>query len=106
MSIELGPADAGTHRSLQVGDRAEVRLPESPTTGYRWQIASDDARLRLADDRFEGAESPRGAAGERVLVFEAVGAGSVSLQLVRCRSWERENPVEEFAVDLDVHPPE
>jgi inhibitor of cysteine peptidase len=106
MSLELGPADAGTHRPIQVGDRTEVRLPESPTTGYRWQIASDDPKLRLVDDSFEGAESPRGAGGERVLVFEAVSAGSVSLRLVKRRSWETQNPVEEYAVDLDVHPPE
>ena len=106
MSLELGPADAGTHRSLQVDDRAEVRLPESPTTGYRWQIASADSRLRLVDDHFEGAQSPRGAGGVRVLVFEAVGAGSVSLLLMKCRSWESGNPVEEFAVDVSVLPRE
>jgi inhibitor of cysteine peptidase len=105
MTLELGPADAGTHQSIQVADRAEVRLPESPTTGYRWQIASDDSRLRLVDDRFEGAPSPRGAGGVRVLVFEAVGAGPVSLLLKKSRSWESGNPVEEYAVHLDVQPP-
>lgn len=83
-----------------------VRLPENPTTGYRWQIASDDSCLRLDDDRFEGAQSPRGAGGARVLVFEAVRAGSVSLQLLKSRSWESGKPIEEFAVNLDVQAPE
>jgi inhibitor of cysteine peptidase len=106
MTLDLGPADAGTHRSARVGDRAEVRLPENPTTGYRWQIASDDSRLRLVDDRFEGAQAPRGAGGVRVLVFEAVQAGSASLRLTKSRSWESGKPIEEFAVDLDVQPPE
>lgn len=106
MTLELGPADAGTHRSVQVGDRTEVRLPENPTTGYRWQIPSDDSRFRLVEDRFEGAQSPRGAGGVRVLVFDAVRSGSASLRLVKCRSWESGNPLEKFAVDLDVQPAE
>jgi inhibitor of cysteine peptidase len=104
MTIELGPADAGTSRSVQVGERTTVRLPENPTTGYRWQTASDDARLRLVDDRFEGAQSPRGAGGVRVLVFEAVRAGSASLRLMKSRSWQSGQPIEEFAVGLDVQP--
>jgi inhibitor of cysteine peptidase len=104
MTIELGPEDAGTRRSVQVGDLTTVRLPENPTTGYRWQAASDDACLRLAEDRFEGAPSPRGAGGVRVLVFEAVHAGPASLRLMKSRSWESGKPIEEFAVDLDVQP--
>jgi inhibitor of cysteine peptidase len=104
MTIELGPADAGTRRSVKVGELTTVRLPENPTTGYRWQTASDDACLRLVDDRFDGAQSPRGAGGVRVLVFEAVRAGSASLRLMKSRSWESGKPIEEYAVDLDVQP--
>lgn len=89
---------------MMVGDLTTVRLPEKPTTGYRWQAASDDACLRLVDDRFDGAQSPRGAGGVRVLVFEAVRAGSASLRLVKCRSWESGTPIEEYEVDLDVQP--
>jgi inhibitor of cysteine peptidase len=104
MTIELGPSDAGTSRVVHVGDLTTVRLPESPTTGYRWQSASDDARLKLVDDRFEGAQSPRGAGGARVLVFEAVSAGSVRLRLLKSRTWDSAHPIEELAVDLDVQP--
>ena len=83
-----------------------VRLPENPTTGYRWQIASEDSCLRMVDDRFEGAQYPRGAGGLRVLAFEAVQAGSLSLQLLKSRSWESGKPIEEFTVNLDVQNPE
>jgi inhibitor of cysteine peptidase len=106
MTIELGPADAGTYRSVKVGDLTTVRLPENPTTGYRWQTASDEVRLRLVDDHFEGAQSPRGAGGLRVLVFEAVRVGSASLRLMKSRTWESGKPIEEFAIDLDVQPTE
>ena len=104
MTIELGPADAGTRRSVNVGELTTVRLPENPTTGYRWQIPSENACLRLVEDRFDGAQSPRGAGGDRVLVFEAVRAGSASLRLMKSRSWESGKPLEEYAVDLDVQP--
>jgi len=103
MAIELHPADAGTSRSVHVGDVITVRLPENPTTGYRWQPEPDDA-LKLVDDRFEGAELPRGASGERVLVLEAARAGSARLHLAKRRSWESGEPVEEFSVELDVQP--
>lgn len=105
VAIELGPADAGVSRSVDIGSLTMVRLPENPTTGYRWQSDSDEARLKVVDDRFEGAELPVGASGDRVLVFEAVRAGSARLHLAKRRSWESSEPVEEFSVQLDVHPP-
>jgi inhibitor of cysteine peptidase len=81
-----------------------VRLPENPTTGYRWQPEPDDVRLKLVDDRFEGAEVPRGAGGDRVLVFEAVRAGPARLHCAMRRTWGSCEPVEEFSVELDVQP--
>jgi inhibitor of cysteine peptidase len=104
MAIELNAADAATSRSVRIGDLATVRLPENPTTGYRWQRGPDDGRLKLVDDRFEGAGVARGAGGERVLVFEAVRAGVTTLRLARRRAWETGEPVEEFSVELDVQP--
>ena len=104
MAIELGPADAGTSRTVRIGDLITARLPENPTTGYRWQPEPDDVRLKLVDDRFEGTEVPRGAGGERVLVFEAVGAGPARLHCAMRRSWESGEPAEEFSVELDVQP--
>jgi inhibitor of cysteine peptidase len=118
MAIELGPADTGTSRSVRIGDVTTVRLPESPTTGYRWHsdpdsdadsdsdsdTDSDDVRLKIVEDRFEGAEQPRGAGGDRVLVFEAVRVGLARVHLSKRRSWESGVPLEEFWVELDVQP--
>ena len=102
MTIELHHDDTGTRRSVHVGDLTTVRLPESPTTGYRWQPDFDVAALRLVDDRSEGASSARGAGGDRVLVFEAVRPGPAKLRLEKKRSWESGDPIEEFSVELDV----
>ncbi|HEY5183710.1 MAG TPA: protease inhibitor I42 family protein [Actinomycetes bacterium] len=105
MTIELGPADTGTSRSVRVGELTTVRLPESPTTGYRWECDEPGAGLLLVEDRFEGATTPRGSGGERVLVFQAVSTGPATLRLVNRRSWGSADPGEEFSVQFDVQPP-
>jgi inhibitor of cysteine peptidase len=102
MTIELTPSDAGSRRALRVGDIVTVRLPESPTTGYRWEAHYDDASLRPTDDRFDAAGSSRGSGGVRVLTFEAVRAGEVTLHLANRRAWESGAPSQEFSVQLDV----
>jgi inhibitor of cysteine peptidase len=102
MTIELTTADSGTHRTAQVGDVVSVRLPESPTTGYRWQVDVDATRLRATDDRFDPAHPGRGGGGERVLVFEVLRAGPAALRLDERRSWETGPASSEFSVQLDV----
>ena len=104
MTIELTVTDTGTKRSVRVGEQATVRLPENPTTGYRWQANFDETRLRLIDDRFDGAPSPRGAGGERVLIFEAVLDGRTTLSLAKRRSWGDGEAIEVFEVELGVQP--
>ncbi len=101
MHIELGEADAGTQHGLKVGDQITVRLPERPTTGYQWEAQFDDLRLRVVDDRFEGPETPRGAGGTRVLVFEATQVGPVKLALSKRRSWGDTQPIE--TLEFEVH---
>ena len=56
----------------------------------------------MVDDTFEGAGEPRGAAGERLLTFEAIGRGPASLRIVKRRSWENGAPLEEFSLHLVV----
>jgi inhibitor of cysteine peptidase len=104
MTLELTVTDTGTTRSVRVGEQATLRLPENPTTGYRWQADYDPTRLRLVDDRFDGAPSPRGAGGERVLTFEAVLDGQTTLRLAKRRTWGDGEATEVFNVELGVEP--
>lgn len=102
MGTELGESDAGSRHRVRVGERVTVRLPETPTTGYRWEVLDPDPRLELVDDRFEGTAEPRGAAGVRVLVFEPAAAGVLGLRLVRRRRWGGGEPVDDFSVEVDA----
>lgn len=105
MPIELRAADSGTRPAARVGDLVTVRLAENPTTGYRWEAEYDQVRLRLTDDRLEGADMPRGGGGERVLVFTVVQPGPAGIRLAKKRAWEQGPPREEFSVELDAQPP-
>lgn len=104
MTLELTGEDSGTTRTVRVGERVTLRLPENPTTGYRWQADVDEARLRLVEDRFDGPQTPRGAGGERVLTFEVLLTGSTTLRLANRRSWGDGEPTAEFVVDLGAQP--
>ena len=90
--MELSESDFGSTRELGAGEALLLRLPENPTTGYRWQVAqTGDGELELVEDRFESAAGPKaavGAAGERLLRFVGKRAGRVELTARQGRAWE------------------
>ena len=88
--IEISDSDAGSSHQLSPGEELCVRLPENPTTGYRWQLTqSGSGRLKLVEDRFEPGGSAVGSAGHRALRFVAEKAGAVALEAVHRREWEQ-----------------
>jgi inhibitor of cysteine peptidase len=86
---------------IGVGDRVELRLPETPTTGYRWH-ADPGPLLRLVDDTYAGQTNPRGAGGVRVLTFEATGAGRAEVSLVKRRAWGDSSAVAQASVAVEI----
>jgi inhibitor of cysteine peptidase len=99
--IELLPENSGSRQAVRVGEPVVIRLPETPTTGFRWRPSFDESQVRLVDDQYHGAANPRGASGQRVFTFEGLVAGSTPLKIEKVRSWEGE-PDDEFSVDLDA----
>ncbi|WP_445548438.1 protease inhibitor I42 family protein [Frankia sp. CiP1_Cm_nod1] len=97
----LAKADAGRRRTVRVGEPVVCELPETPTTGYRWQAQTDPALLRAIGDRYEGPTEPRGAGGMRIFTFEPLQPGPVLLRLVKKRSWSSQ-VTDTFDVQLDV----
>ena len=85
--------DPGSGQTFEVstGDELVLRLPENPTTGYRWRVSqSDSGDLEQTGDSFAPGSDPAvpGAGGARVLSFAASRAGTVILSLVLQRPWE------------------
>jgi inhibitor of cysteine peptidase len=100
VSVELSTAGGGTYR-LARNEEVVVRLPENPTTGYRWHIthSGDGELVPTGDAHVMGPDGATpGAAGQRVLRFVARKSGSVSLKAVMRRPWEAADAAQETRV--------
>lgn len=89
-NVELTQESFGTLYELGLGDELVLRLPENPTTGFRWSFAaSGDGAVEPRGDTFDasGFALP-GAAGQRIFRFAATRPGSVLLTLTHGRAWE------------------
>jgi inhibitor of cysteine peptidase len=95
--IVLTQSDNGARITLAQGHTLLIRLPENPTTGFRWQAAPGTI---VDDAQFVGSSSgAAGAAGEHVFTV-TVGSIALTLHFTLARSWERETPAEEFKIYL------
>jgi inhibitor of cysteine peptidase len=82
--------EAGQTVELSVGEKLRVILPGDPSTGFGWQLASEDAVVfRQVDDPVYNADSDAlGSGGHFVYNFEAVAVGGAGLRMEYRRSWE------------------
>lgn len=90
MPIEISEGETSAEHSLSLNDEVVVRLPENPTTGYRWEITHSGAgELALMDDRFvSGTAAAPGAGGQRLLRYVGRKPGKVTVKAVLKREWE------------------
>jgi inhibitor of cysteine peptidase len=99
VDLVLTEADAG--RTVEVAPRTAVqlRLPENPTTGYRWVLTLAPADCaRIDGDRYLAPSGEAvGAGGLRVIGIAAVTASPCVLDLAYRRPWEREAPAAKAA---------
>jgi inhibitor of cysteine peptidase len=99
--VRLTREDSGRHCSVNVGEQVTLTLPETPTTGYEWKAEVDPELLRELENRFDPDSAPRGAAGARIITFEAIAVGPTPLRCDRRRAWEG-TAAEQFQVYLDI----
>jgi len=73
--------------------RVVLRLPENPSTGYRWVFKPiNDNIINLKKDFYQpSTEMVLGAWGTRIFDFMAQSPGTVQLSLNYKRPWESEN---------------
>jgi predicted secreted protein len=78
----------------------DVVLPESPSTGYRWSMVTEDDSAQVVDDRFEDHPTggpTAGAGGQRI--FSLHVSGTVVLEFWLKRAWDTE-PLERRVVTV------
>ena len=90
---------------MPVGGKGKIELEGNPTTGYQWQVASNnDAVLELTyEPDYKCSSKKIGAGGVYTFKFKAVASGSSEINLVYVRSWEEGiPPLETFSVLIMV----
>jgi inhibitor of cysteine peptidase len=102
--IVVTESEAGRDVTAAVGDKIEIVLPENPTTGFRWRIASFDVGVlrQEGDEYVAGTATGVGGGGQRVFRFDAAGRGSANIRLELKRSWEEQSPMSTFAIRVQV----
>lgn len=106
--VRLSEEDMGRTIELGIGQRLSISLSGNPTTGYIWEPREEimlraEGILRQVEVEFKPESDLLGAPGEMILSFEAVGLGSISLELVYWRPWEKEL-VKTYFVKVEVGP--
>jgi len=82
----------GSEVTVRPGERFEVRLKETPTTGFRWRLTSDGSPIcDLVSDSFEAPhENIPGGPGRRIFIFQVEHGGRAMIELTSQRSWEKD----------------
>jgi inhibitor of cysteine peptidase len=87
MAIEVDEHSNGKSVTLASDQALIIRLPENPTSGFRWFVASHGA-MRLDGDDFSPKGTGVGAGGIRQLQWSAAVPGQSEIILALKRAWE------------------
>jgi inhibitor of cysteine peptidase len=88
---------------LHLHQMLEVKLPENPTTGFRWDMK--DSGTPVCVERGSSFDAPSGGLGKggaRRFLFEAVQSGTGEIVLVYRRTWENTPPARTFTLSVHV----
>ena len=103
----IGESQNGRTIELAPGEIAEIVLPETPSTGYRWQIAASvEPACAVAVETSEPPHSAKpGAPGTHRWRVEAKKAGACEFKVAYRRPWEASsNAAREFSIRIRVAP--
>ena len=85
--IWIDPSDPPANLPVEVGEAIELRVPETPTSGYRWSLRTDaPGVLQSVDDEFtpdRPAMPGRGGNHSFRILVRARGSAPIHLELSR-----------------------
>jgi inhibitor of cysteine peptidase len=103
---ELTQADNGKLVEARPGDLIIIRLPENPTTGFRWTVDNvDPLCVEAQGSSFSPARAAAvGSGGERTFSFQVKGEGGTgNIGLKLKRQWEADaSAVQRYSVTVKV----
>ena len=105
-SISIEFQNDGQVIEATMADTVVIRLPETPTSGVRWEFDELDAALQPVGDDYELSPGGGiGAASIRVLSLKPNQPGEYPIRLKRLQQWEGESSTDAtFGVTLHVRP--
>src|SRR5690242_11890892 len=91
MNIALDESANGRTIDASAGDTVGIGLPETPSTGYRWQLVANGApTCELVSDVFEAPpDGVPGRPGRHSWVFSVARGGDAPIELAARRRWEQ-----------------
>jgi inhibitor of cysteine peptidase len=107
-TINLSVANNNGSKTIKKGDVITVTLEANSSTGYTWDVASNNKRvLRYNGKKYIAPKASNppmvGTAGKEVLSFKAIGRGTSTLKLVYHQPWDKKaKPAKTFTVKLTV----
>jgi inhibitor of cysteine peptidase len=89
----IGEEFDGRTVDLPVGQTVEIRLAETPTAGFRWDLTQPGApTCALLSDSVAPPQGAVGGQGAHSWIFEARRQGECEIALVYHRPWEAGTP--------------
>ncbi len=82
--------DCGSSVELNTGDSLSLTLEGNPTTGYTWEVESNDPAVLkpTGEPEYSPDSEAIGAGGTYTFRFTAVATGKVALKLIYHRTFE------------------
>jgi len=103
--VRIDAANADAPHTANVGDVVVIRLHETPTSGFRWQLDSFDPDVleNSGDEFVPDPESRTGGGGTRVFRFLMRQTDPTDLALSLRRPWETDtSPTESFRTVINA----
>jgi inhibitor of cysteine peptidase len=100
--LEVGSAAQGTVQRLPRSGGLRVRLPENPTTGYRWALVSCGT-LETLSNSFAPGDAGVGAGGVRRFDLGPTTAGTQPVRFALRREWATDDtPADRLEFTVEV----
>jgi inhibitor of cysteine peptidase len=94
--VSLTEADANSSRTVGLDQTVTLRLPENPSTGYRWSIEITPPNAAVVSGtRWISAGSGVGASGTREFEIITKQVGTIIIRAKLWREWQGEGSINE-----------
>lgn len=102
--VDVSTADNGARVEVRAGDAIVLRLPDNPTTGYRWQLLPVDGDILVLDDEgYLPSGAGVGSGGTATWRLRAVREGTTVVAATRWRPWEGEaSVIDRYSISVQV----